>query len=105
MTDAELNELEAKAIAVGNTDGCERSLQADTEYIKASRPWKILKLIKELRQTRRELDWLADQIGDSFACYPPSGAYCDKHSCDRCKYTSKDTWLKAAKRATCHHAQ
>ena len=61
---------------------------------------KAIRIWNNLPNVKKERDWLADQIGDSFACYPPSGAYCDKHSCDGCKYTSKDTWLKAAKRAT-----
>ena len=100
MTDAELEELESKAKAAKEAVGCERRFQTDTEYIKASRPWKILKLIKELRQTRRERDWLADRMEESLACNPPSDAYCDKHSCDGCKYTSKDMWLKVARKAT-----
>ena len=98
MTDAELNELEAKAIAAKEADGCERSLQTDTEYIKASRPWKILELIAELRQARKERDWLAYQLEKNLACYPPNDNDCSV--CNRldCTYTSHTSWLKAAKK-------
>ena len=103
MTDTELDELEAKAKATREAVGCERSLQADHDYIMASRPWRILDLIEDLRQTRRERDWLAKQLEDDLVCYPPNDSYCDSHDCSGCKYTSNATWLKAAREATCNH--
>ena len=49
MTDKELNELQLKIITAKETD---------TECTKALHPYEILELIKELRQTQEERNWL-----------------------------------------------
>ena len=98
MTDAELDELEAKAIAAKKAVGCERSLQADSDYIKVSRPWRILELIEDLQQTRKERDWIINNVISNGHCHYP-----DIYMRRECIfYVCKDCWLKTAKEKTCH---
>ena len=71
MTDAEINSLEEQAWA--SADGtCGREA--------------ILLLVAELRQTRAEMDWIADYIA----------TLTGKKS-----YNTKEHWIKAAKEAVC----
>ena len=109
MTDEELDELEAKAIAAKEAAGCERSLQTDTEYIKASRPWRILDLIEDLRQIRKERDWIISNVVSNGNLCP-----CFKEGCPVRTHLARyvallrennsinciNCWLKTAKEAT-----
>ena len=83
MTDTELNEIEAKA--------------------KEEHPvsWYVLELIKELRQARKERDWIISQaLNKADLCCSNKLCGCDKNSisderCTKC-------WQLAAWEATCH---
>ena len=108
MTDTELDALEAKAKAATSGPWWELDTEKDTTvdnqivkdsiYIAAANPAVILELIAELRQVRRERDWLASQLEG--ACYSAEDAeYCSLHDCNDCKYTSAKVWLEAAKEA------
>ena len=73
-------------------------MRANANFIAAVSPAVVLDLITELRQARRERDWLASQLEG--ACYSAEDAeYCSLHDCNDCKYTSAKVWLEAAKEA------
>ena len=61
-----------------------------------------VKMWNKLPNVKAERDWLAYKLEDGLACNPPkNAAYCEKHSCSECKYSSKAAWLKSAREATC----
>ena len=128
MTDEELDTLEAKAKAAtsGPWEAYRSSVYAasgaqvaflpeicssdpaccvtpeqvenNVNFIATANPTAVLELIAELRQARRERDWLASQLEG--ACYSAEDAeYCSLHDCNDCKYTSAKVWLEAAKEA------
>lgn len=130
MTDAELSALEAAAKAA--TPGpwrhpgralvvsrmsedeplvcdciSEQFAQApkNAAFIAAANPAAILELIAEMRQTRRERDWLARQLDFENCCVPSDlkeePGYCLEHECVECGLSSANAWLDAAKEATC----
>ena len=76
-------------------------------YIAAANPAVILKLIAELRQARKERDWLAENMPNSYSeCHCPEGHY--KPDCEpeptaggKICYECLLCWLEAAKEATC----
>jgi len=111
MTDTELNELEAKAKAA--TQGTwmsdyygvytqnEISLPRnpeDCKYIAAANPAVVQELISELKQVRKERDWLADTLSFNETCLDPNNI--DKCIAEADK-NCVDCWLNAAKEATC----
>ena len=105
MTDTELNEIEAKAkaatpgpwawnglsVEANDFDLCSctdwhspinRNGTANAAYIAVANPAAILELIAELRQVRKERDWLAEQLA-------------------KITDTNKGAWLERAREATC----
>ena len=73
-------------------------MRNNAAFIATANPAAVLELIAELRQVRRERDWLASQLEG--ACYSAEDAeYCSLHDCNDCKYTSAEVWLEAAKEA------
>lgn len=111
MTDTELDALEAAAKAAtpgpweyddADEDmaalGAENQRVKDAAYIAAANPSTVLELIQELRQARKERDWLAEQIGGNLPC-PPYSILIDEADCDN--ECCEDCWLKAAKEAVC----
>ena len=82
MTDAEINSLEEQAWA--SAEGtCGRKA--------------ILLLIAELRQARKERDWVIEQIFTGWPCPVTSDE--TPEDCDK-KISCEDCWLQAAKEAT-----
>lgn len=120
MTDAELSTLEAAAKAAtpgpwmwdeyGNYDSAGTLLpygEADCRYIAEANPAAILELIEELQQTRKERDWVIQNIRPTdvgpTACPTKEIWYnCDEGlETPRNKDVCHKCWLDAAKEATC----
>ncbi len=117
MTDSELSALEqaAKAATPGpwdwnggdvvsaiaediiNPEDCFSTSENNCAYIAAANPAVLLELIQELRQTRKERDWLARTFGTlpDREC-PPSRR---RWSMECCKMPCEECWLEAAKEA------
>lgn len=140
MTDAELSELERLAKEAtpgpwpqGKEDkefvlyngtficGCNSAImrngdvidgKTNARYIAAANPAAILELIAELRQTRKERDWLAITLAEhcneqASSVYDAASQHCTMCNC-RCLFPYKECsiindllWLQAAKEATC----
>lgn len=90
MTNEQLDIIEAAARKTREAVGCEESLQADCDYIVATRPRRILDLIAELRQSRAERDWLATQLVKTGIFRTPYR-----------RPMTAEQWLKLAKEAVC----
>ena len=129
MTDAEISALGAAARAatpgpwkaVGqcvadsdryvlancNTNFSKGQVVSNAAYIAAANPAVVLELIAELRQTKAERDWLAENMPNSYSeCHCPEGHY--KPDCEpeptaggKVCYECLLCWLKAAKEAVC----
>ena len=109
MNDLELFELEAKAKLTGEAVGCEESLQANLDYIMASRPWRILDLIKELRKARKARDWVIRNVVEREGMCPLNVEICfdntkTREDCIECwkkstEKAAKKAAMKAAKKA------
>ena len=113
MTDKELNELEEKAKAATpgpwDSGGVEVFLggwnphiamcnsEDNAEYIAAANPAVILELITELKQARKERDWLANTISFDGQCNNPNNI--DKCIAEADK-NCEDCWIQAAKEST-----
>ncbi len=97
MTDEELDAIEAKANAARSAIGAESSLQADCAYIEATRPRQILNLIADLRQARKERDWVITMaLDDADLCS-------NNQNCDQDNISDAvclECWRKAAREAT-----
>lgn len=130
MTDTELSSLEAAARAAtpGPWDTKEGpdfseilansknialvgSQHKDAAYIAAANPAVVLELIAELRQTRKERDWLAITLAEhcneqDSSVYDAASQHCTMRNC-RCLFPYKECsiindllWLQAANEAT-----
>lgn len=102
MTDIELDALEASAMAVREAFGCEKSLQAEADFVRIARPRRILALIAELRQARGERDWLAENMPNNVC--PAGKAECTGRvptAGGKACYACLMCWLDAAREATC----
>lgn len=122
MTDAELSALEAAAKAatpgpwynigcstikseithsdIVNDEDCFLIKDDDCAFIAAANPSAVLDLIAELRQARRERDWLAKYIAGLKCPEIAQFVSCDfapRGSTPKCI----ECWLKEAKEATC----
>ena len=115
MTDTELSALEAaaKAATPGPWDcgGVEVFLgewnpliamcnsEDNAAFITAANPAAILSLIAELRQARKERDWLVQTIKEYPICPPLQ--YRNEDECKNIErtMTCEDCWLQAAKEA------
>lgn len=84
MTDEQIDAIESAARKVRDAVGCEERIQAECDYVVASRSWRILSLIAELRQARAERDWLARALS----------MQCPEHR-------GSQVWLNIAKEAVC----
>lgn len=74
---------------------------ADTAFIAAANPAAVLELIAELRQARRERDWLVERMPNT-QC-PDGKAECDARvptAGGKVCYSCLLCWLEAAKEAT-----
>lgn len=104
MTDDNLKQLEHVAIECGH-------VTHDAEWWwENCHPDMVQNLIAELRQVRRERDWLAKMLVENSDCFPPYKTeitpvgeyyytYCRTHDCEGCMYATIEHWLKAAKEA------
>lgn len=82
----------------------------DAAYIAAANPAVVLELIADLRQARKERDWLAQQLSGACIwrraeeCPISCGVddHCPRNSgkC-RCLDAEKEDWLECAQEATC----
>ena len=100
MTDAELSALEAGAKEATEIVGW--NVPAWEEYIKSIDPAAILELIAELRQARKERDWLAEHRPARYCptvekwetCLVDVPGHKLPKACIQC-------WIDRAKEATC----
>jgi hypothetical protein len=62
MTEKELDALEAAARKTREAVGCEERLQAECDYIAASRPRRILDLISQIRACHELIEVLTEAV-------------------------------------------
>ena len=120
MTDVELSALEAKAkaatpgpwetkegpdfseiLANSKNIALVGSQHKDAAYIATANPAVVLELIKDLRQARKERDWLAEKLESNTVCCLPENEECGCSFCSDCGYCTYEGWLNAAKEAVC----